>query len=88
MLDVNIKTQLKAYLEKLQRPIELVASLDDSAKAQEMRACSSTSLNSHPKSACAKMATRRCALPLLSACLASPRASALPACRWATSSPH
>jgi alkyl hydroperoxide reductase subunit F len=38
MLDVNIKTQLKAYLEKLQRPIELVASLDDSAKAQEMRA--------------------------------------------------
>jgi alkyl hydroperoxide reductase subunit F len=37
MLDTAIKTQLKAYLEKLQRPIELVASLDDSAKAQEMR---------------------------------------------------
>ena len=37
MLDTNIKAQLKAYLEKLQRPIELVASLDDSAKAQEMR---------------------------------------------------
>ena len=37
MLDANIKTQLKAYLEKLQQPIELVASLDDSAKAQEMR---------------------------------------------------
>jgi len=37
MLDNNIKAQLKAYLEKLQRPIELVASLDDSAKAQEMR---------------------------------------------------
>ena len=36
MLDAAIKTQLKAYLEKLQRPIELVASLDDSAKAQEM----------------------------------------------------
>ena len=36
MLDTAIKTQLKAYLEKLQRPIELVASLDDSAKAQEM----------------------------------------------------
>ena len=29
MLDANIKTQLKAYLEKLQTPIELVASLDD-----------------------------------------------------------
>ncbi|MDP3537429.1 MAG: alkyl hydroperoxide reductase subunit F [Azonexus sp.] len=37
MLDNNIKAQLKAYLEKLQRPIELVASLDNSAKAQEMR---------------------------------------------------
>ena len=37
MLDANIKAQLKAYLEKLQRPIEIVASFDDSAKAQEMR---------------------------------------------------
>ena len=36
MLDANIKTQLKAYLERLQRPIELVASLDDSDKSQEM----------------------------------------------------
>jgi alkyl hydroperoxide reductase subunit F len=37
MLDANIKTQLGAYLEKLQTPIELVASLDGSAPAQEMR---------------------------------------------------
>lgn len=37
MLDTPIKAQLKAYLEKLQRPIELVASFDDSASAQEMR---------------------------------------------------
>ncbi|MFZ2267398.1 MAG: alkyl hydroperoxide reductase subunit F [Azonexus sp.] len=37
MLDTNIKAQLKAYLEKLQRPIELVASFNDSAAAQEMR---------------------------------------------------
>ena len=37
MLDVNIKTQLKAYLEKLVAPIELVASLDDSPKSAEMR---------------------------------------------------
>ena len=37
MLDANIKTQLKAYLEKLVAPIELVASLDDSAKSAEMR---------------------------------------------------
>ena len=38
MLDANIQTQLKAYLERLQQPIELVASLDDSPKSQEMRA--------------------------------------------------
>jgi alkyl hydroperoxide reductase subunit F len=38
MLDANIQTQLKAYLERLQQPIEVVASLDDSAKSQEMRA--------------------------------------------------
>jgi alkyl hydroperoxide reductase subunit F len=37
MLDTNIKTQLGAYLEKLQRPIELVATLDDSAAAADMR---------------------------------------------------
>jgi alkyl hydroperoxide reductase subunit F len=37
MLDANIKTQLKAYLEKLVDPIELVASLDSSPKSAEMR---------------------------------------------------
>jgi alkyl hydroperoxide reductase subunit F len=37
MLDAAIKTQLAAYLEKLQQPIELVASLDDSEAAHEMR---------------------------------------------------
>lgn len=36
MLDAAIKGQLKAYLEKLQRPIQLVASLDDSAKSLEL----------------------------------------------------
>ena len=38
MLDTAIKGQLKAYLERLQRPIELLAALDDSPKGQEMRA--------------------------------------------------
>ncbi|MCF8197207.1 MAG: alkyl hydroperoxide reductase subunit F [Sulfuritalea sp.] len=37
MLDNAIKTQLSAYLEKLQAPIELVASLDDSDAADQMR---------------------------------------------------
>ncbi|WP_313520095.1 alkyl hydroperoxide reductase subunit F [Pseudomonas sp.] len=35
MLDDNLKTQLKAYLEKVTQPFEIVASLDDSAKSQE-----------------------------------------------------
>ena len=38
MLDAAIKQQLKSYLERLQRPIELVAALDESDKAAEMRA--------------------------------------------------
>jgi len=38
MLDAAIKGQLKAYLERLQRPVELVATLDGSAKSAEMRA--------------------------------------------------
>ncbi|WP_028448680.1 alkyl hydroperoxide reductase subunit F [Chitinibacter tainanensis] len=37
MLDAQIQSQLQAYLEKLQYPIELVASLDDSAAAAEIR---------------------------------------------------
>ena len=36
-LEANIKTQLQTYLGMLREPIELVASLDDSAAAQEMR---------------------------------------------------
>jgi alkyl hydroperoxide reductase subunit F len=36
MLESNIKTQLAAYLEKLQFPIELIASLDESSAALEM----------------------------------------------------
>jgi len=36
MLDANLKTQLKAYLEKVTQPIEIVASLDDSAKSVEL----------------------------------------------------
>jgi NADH-dependent peroxiredoxin subunit F len=37
MLDANIQNQLKAYLERLEQPIELVASLDGSPRSQEMR---------------------------------------------------
>ncbi|WP_317205073.1 alkyl hydroperoxide reductase subunit F [Janthinobacterium sp.] len=37
MLDATLKTQLKAYLEKVVQPIEIVASLDDSPKSVELR---------------------------------------------------
>ncbi|WP_374575679.1 alkyl hydroperoxide reductase subunit F [Phenylobacterium sp.] len=37
MLDQGLKTQLAAYLQNLRQPIELVASLDDSAKSAEMK---------------------------------------------------
>lgn len=36
MLDDSLKAQLSAYLEKLQQPIRLVASLDDSDKSREL----------------------------------------------------
>jgi len=37
MLDANLKAQLKAYLERVTQPVELVASLDERPASQEMR---------------------------------------------------
>lgn len=37
MLDDALKAQLKAYLERLTKPVELVATLDDSQGAAQMR---------------------------------------------------
>ena len=37
MLDDALKAQLQQYLGMLRQPIRLIASLDDSDKAQEMR---------------------------------------------------
>ena len=37
MLDAAIQAQLKAYLERITQPVELVATLDDSTAAAEMR---------------------------------------------------
>ena len=38
MLDADLKTQLKAYLEKVTQPIELVASFDDGDSSRELEA--------------------------------------------------
>ncbi|SHM14933.1 alkyl hydroperoxide reductase subunit F [Phytopseudomonas punonensis] len=37
MLDATLKSQLKAYLEKVSQPFEIIASLDDSDKSQELK---------------------------------------------------
>lgn len=37
MLDANIAAQLKTYLQNLQRPVQIVASINDTKKATEMR---------------------------------------------------
>src|SRR5687768_16556691 len=36
MLDADLKSQLKGYLERVTRPIEISASLDDSEKSREL----------------------------------------------------
>jgi NADH-dependent peroxiredoxin subunit F len=36
MLDDNLKTQLKGYLERISQPVEIVASVDDGDKSREM----------------------------------------------------
>jgi alkyl hydroperoxide reductase subunit F len=36
MLDSNLKTQLKGYLERISQPVEIIASVDDSEKSREM----------------------------------------------------
>ncbi|MGW8170871.1 MAG: alkyl hydroperoxide reductase subunit F [Stutzerimonas stutzeri] len=36
MLDTNLKSQLKGYLEKVTQPFEIVASLDDGEKSREL----------------------------------------------------
>ena len=38
MLDDTMKTQLKGYLERVVRPIEIAAHVDDSENAREMMA--------------------------------------------------
>lgn len=36
MLDHDLKSQLKGYLERLQRPVAIIASVDDGAKSREL----------------------------------------------------
>jgi NADH-dependent peroxiredoxin subunit F len=37
MLDADLRAQLQAYLQKLTRPVELIAALDDGDASRELR---------------------------------------------------
>ncbi|WP_111657520.1 alkyl hydroperoxide reductase subunit F [Isoalcanivorax indicus] len=36
MLDANLKAQMQAYMDRIEQPLELVASVDDGSKSQEL----------------------------------------------------
>jgi alkyl hydroperoxide reductase subunit F len=48
MLDASLKSQLAAYLERLRRPVEIVASLDDGDPSQQMLALLQDIVALHP----------------------------------------
>jgi alkyl hydroperoxide reductase subunit F len=48
MLDDTLKTQLQAYLERLRRPVEIVAALDDGEASAQMRALLQGIVPLHP----------------------------------------
>ena len=48
MLDDSLKTQLKGYLERLRRPVEIVAALDDGEASGQMRAMLREIVPLHP----------------------------------------
>ncbi|MFM1987787.1 MAG: alkyl hydroperoxide reductase subunit [Pseudomonadota bacterium] len=48
MIDDSLKTQLKAYLERLRRPVEIVAALDDGESSAQMRALIEDIVPLHP----------------------------------------
>lgn len=89
MLDTNMKTQLKAYLEKLTKPVELIATLDDSAKSAEIKELLAEIAELSPK----VTFKEDNALPVRkpSFLITNPdptRDRALPARRWVTNLPH
>ena len=88
MLEDSIKTQLAAYLEKLQQPIELVASPDGSDASRQMSELLADIAKLSPKVSVREdgKAERR---PSIS--VGRPgqqRASTSPGCRWVMNSPR
>jgi alkyl hydroperoxide reductase subunit AhpF len=88
MLDTAIKTQLAAYLEKLRQPIELVASLDASDAARQMRELLADIAALSPKVSVREDGNDARKPSFSVGRPGEPRASASPASRWATNSPR
>jgi hypothetical protein len=89
MLDTNMKTQLKAYLEKLTKPVELIATLDDSAKSAEIKELLAEIAELSDKVTFKEDNTLAVRKP--SFLITNPGSSqgrALPALRWATNLPR
>lgn len=89
MLDNTMKAQLKAYLEKLTRPVELVSTLDDSAKSGEIRTLLQEIAELSPKITVREDNSASARKP--SFLIVNPdrlRVSVLPVPRWVMNSPH
>ncbi len=89
MLDANLKTQLKAYLERLQKPLELVATLDDSKAAGEVKSLLADIAALSDKITVVEgndLNVRKPSFPDHQPRRGQP-ACALPACLWAMNSP-
>lgn len=88
MLDTNMKTQLKAYLEKLTKPVELIATLDDSAKSAEIKELLTEIAELSEKVTFKEdntLAVRKPSFLITNPC--SHQGRALPVLRWAMSLP-
>ena len=88
MLDAAIQTQLKAYLEKLVNPIELIASLDGSPKAAEIRTLLNDIAALSDKVSVSENGTAQLRPSFGVARAGEAARVSLPVSRWGTSFPH
>jgi hypothetical protein len=89
MLDANLQSQLKTYLERVTRPIEITAHADDGAKSQEMLELLQTLESLSDKISLQVLRDGQGRVPSFD--LGTPGQDIhlpSPACRWATNSPR
>lgn len=88
MLDTNMKTQLRAYLEKLTKPVELIATLDDSAKSAEIKELLAEIAELSDKVTFKEDNTLPVRKPSFLITNPASKGRALPVLRWATNLPR